>query len=41
VHFHLADAATLGEDGYDAIFAFECIHDMPYPVEVLVRPGEP
>ena len=35
VHFHLADAATLSEDGYDAIFAFECIHDMPYPVEVL------
>ena len=45
VRFHEADAASLGEDSYDAVFAFECIHDMPRPVEVLagvrraLRPG--
>jgi predicted O-methyltransferase YrrM len=47
VTFHLADAAGLGERGFDAAFAFECVHDMPRPVEVLaavraaVRPGGP
>lgn len=35
VRFHSADAAGLGENAYDAIFAFECIHDMSRPVEVL------
>jgi len=38
VAFHRVDGASLGAGdgpGYDAIFAFECIHDMPRPVEVL------
>ena len=35
VTFHAADAAKMGDENFDAIFAFECIHDMPYPVEVL------
>ncbi|MGK8501276.1 class I SAM-dependent methyltransferase [Nocardia asiatica] len=46
VRFHGADAASaLGERTYDAIFAFECLHDLPYPVPVLaavrraLRPG--
>ncbi|MGW6725957.1 class I SAM-dependent methyltransferase [Nocardia sp. NPDC055029] len=46
VSFHHADAATdLPESTYDAVFAFECLHDMPHPVEVLtavrhsLRPG--
>jgi predicted O-methyltransferase YrrM len=47
VSFHHADAAGLGDRGFDAAFAFECVHDMPHPVEVLaairaaVRPGGP
>ncbi|GLI27522.1 transcriptional regulator [Agromyces rhizosphaerae] len=46
VRFQATDAAELAEHGpFDAIFAFECIHDLPHPVEVLramrdaVRPG--
>jgi SAM-dependent methyltransferase len=47
--FRVADVAALsGEDGsYDAAFAFECIHDLSQPVEVLaavrraVHPGGP
>ncbi|GIH76780.1 class I SAM-dependent methyltransferase [Planobispora longispora] len=45
VAFHHGDATLLGEDGYDAIFAFECLHDMSRPVETLtairraIRPG--
>lgn len=46
VVFHEQDAAQLDAIGtFDAIFAFECLHDMPHPVEVLsamrraVRPG--
>ncbi|WP_245671251.1 class I SAM-dependent methyltransferase [Nocardia amamiensis] len=46
VRFHRADAASsLGEQVYDAIFAFECLHDLPHPVQVLaamrraLRPG--
>ncbi|MFF2397898.1 class I SAM-dependent methyltransferase [Nocardia sp. NPDC058114] len=46
VRFHHADATTdLPESTYDALFAFECLHDMPHPVEVLtsmrkaLRPG--
>ncbi|HET6954647.1 MAG TPA: class I SAM-dependent methyltransferase [Acidimicrobiales bacterium] len=42
VRFHLADAADLaeqadheGDGGYDAVFAFECLHDVPDPVSVL------
>ena len=36
VTFRLADGATLAaDDEYDAAFAFECLHDMPRPVEVL------
>lgn len=36
VRFHLVDGADLPEpDAFDAAFAFECIHDMPQPVEVL------
>jgi len=43
--FSSADASDLGESSYDALFAFECVHDMPRPVEVLaamrraLRPG--
>ena len=45
VIFSSADASRLGGASYDAIFAFECLHDMPRPVEVLaelrraIRPG--
>jgi ubiquinone/menaquinone biosynthesis C-methylase UbiE len=37
VRFRLADAASLqaADGGYDAAFAFECVHDMPRPVQVL------
>jgi ubiquinone/menaquinone biosynthesis C-methylase UbiE len=36
VEFRAADAAELaGSEPFDAAFAFECIHDMPRPVEVL------
>lgn len=36
VDFRAADAAELAAAGpFDAAFAFECIHDMPRPVEVL------
>jgi SAM-dependent methyltransferase len=46
VQFHHADVASadIGE-GYDAVFAFECVHDLPAPVEFLataraaLRPG--
>ncbi|MGV9779263.1 class I SAM-dependent methyltransferase [Streptosporangium sp. NPDC003464] len=40
-----AGALTPAGDGYDAVFAFECLHDMPRPVETLteirraLRPG--
>ena len=34
VAFHLVDGSRL-PDGFDAAFAFECIHDLPRPVEVL------
>lgn len=33
--FRQGDAALLGEDHYDAVFAFECVHDMPRPVQTL------
>lgn len=45
VRFSLANAAALPEAAYDVVFAFECLHDMPQPVEVLaaarraLRPG--
>jgi predicted O-methyltransferase YrrM len=36
VEFLLADAALMAEHGpFDAVFAFEALHDMPHPVEVL------
>jgi SAM-dependent methyltransferase len=36
VRFHLVDGADIPESGaFDAVFAFECIHDMAQPVEVL------
>jgi Methyltransferase domain len=36
VEFHVADIAELDKDpGYDAVFAFECLHDMSRPVEAL------
>ncbi len=36
VRFHAADGDGVAGDGpFDAAFAFECIHDMPRPVEVL------
>jgi SAM-dependent methyltransferase len=48
VRFHNADGKDLSTFGrFDAAFAFECIHDMPRPVEVLasmrlaVRDGGP
>ena len=40
-----ADAAALPQGEFNVVFAFECLHDMPYPVEVLtaarrsLRPG--
>jgi SAM-dependent methyltransferase len=40
-----ADAAELPASTFDVLFALECLHDMPYPVEVLsaarrsLRPG--
>lgn len=45
IAFHSGDAAAMPDTGYDLVFAFECIHDMPQPVEVLgaarraLRPG--
>ncbi|WP_159792155.1 class I SAM-dependent methyltransferase [Puerhibacterium puerhi] len=36
VEFRAADAAELAaQEPFDAAFAFECVHDMPRPVEVL------
>ena len=35
VTFTHGDGAALADRGHDAVFAFECIHDMPRPVEVL------
>jgi SAM-dependent methyltransferase len=35
VSFSVADAAGLPESSYDAVFAFECVHDMSAPVDVL------
>ncbi len=34
VRFHAVDAAELNGE-YDVVTAFECIHDLPHPVEVL------
>ena len=33
--FSHVDAVSMPERAFDAVFAFECIHDMPRPVEVL------
>jgi SAM-dependent methyltransferase len=35
VRFLCRDAASLPEDTVDVAFAFECVHDMPRPVDVL------
>jgi SAM-dependent methyltransferase len=35
VRFRCLDAASLPEHTVDVAFAFECVHDMPRPVEVL------
>jgi SAM-dependent methyltransferase len=35
VAFRQGDAADLGPATYDVAFAFECVHDMPRPVDVL------
>jgi 2-polyprenyl-3-methyl-5-hydroxy-6-metoxy-1,4-benzoquinol methylase len=38
VRFHVTDTASLEdshEGMYDAVFAFECVHDMPQPAAVL------
>lgn len=35
VNFLHQDASTLPAESFDAAFAFECVHDMPRPVEVL------
>ena len=38
LEFIAADAAELpGSGPFDVVFAFECVHDMPYPVEVLAK----
>ncbi|MEU4832234.1 class I SAM-dependent methyltransferase [Streptosporangium sp. NPDC023615] len=45
VSFAVRDAASLEAGRYDAVFAFECLHDMPRPVSTLeaarraIRPG--
>ncbi len=45
--FTVADGSELQTAGYDAVFAFECIHDLPDPVGVLstmrqiAKPGAP
>ncbi|MBB2913680.1 SAM-dependent methyltransferase [Streptosporangium becharense] len=45
VGFRHGDADSLEEDAYDVVFAFECLHDMPRPVDTLaaarraIRPG--
>jgi SAM-dependent methyltransferase len=36
VRFHEVDAATVDAGDYDVVTAFECIHDLPHPVAVLV-----
>lgn len=47
ITFTLGDAGSLEGQGYDAAFAFECVHDMPRPVDVLaavhraLAPGAP
>ena len=47
VSFAVADAAGRRPPSYDAVFAFECIHDLPDPVGVLsamrriAKPGAP
>ncbi|WP_125777732.1 class I SAM-dependent methyltransferase [Antribacter gilvus] len=47
IRFSHGDAADLPADQYDVAFAFECVHDMPRPVEVLaavrksLAPGAP
>ena len=35
VRFHAVDAAAVDDGPYDAVFAFECVHDLPDPVGVL------
>jgi SAM-dependent methyltransferase len=35
VSFTAGDAAAMPQGGFDVAFAFECVHDMPRPVEVL------
>jgi SAM-dependent methyltransferase len=35
VRFHCVDVATVDTGGYDLVVAFECVHDLPHPVEVL------
>jgi len=35
VRFHAVDAATVDDQIYDAVFAFECVHDLADPVGVL------
>jgi SAM-dependent methyltransferase len=35
VRFHCVDIATVDTGGYDLVAAFECIHDLPHPVDAL------
>ncbi len=37
LRFRIADVGTIADEdaSYDAAFAFECVHDMPRPVDVL------
>jgi ubiquinone/menaquinone biosynthesis C-methylase UbiE len=37
VSFHATDASALPDGTYDALFAFECIHDMSQPVATLTE----
>jgi len=37
VKFIAGDAVEMPESEYDAVFAFECVNDMPRPVEVLAE----
>ncbi len=39
VRFERGDASELPEHSFDLAFAFECVHDMPQPVEVLAAVG--
>lgn len=35
IRVHEADIGQVGATGYDLVTAFECVHDLPHPVEAL------